>query len=150
MFSFVSTIYKEGMNYVVRVPDSIKTYLNRSGYIPVRGKIDDQAFKGILTPRKNESFVLFVNRDIRTKIKKTEADEIAVSIEFDPESRELSVPEDVELILSENAQLIKEFHRLTPAHRRELILFVEDAKKPETRLKRIQRLVMHIRDRLHA
>ena len=148
MFSFCASIYKEGMNYVVDVPDNRNHHFQKKKYIPVRGTINHESFKGTLIPRKNERHVLFINKDIRQKINKSEFDEIEICIEHDPESRELPVPEDIELILSENIDIYSAFLKLSPAHRRELILFVTDAKKPETRLKRIQKIENHLKERI--
>jgi uncharacterized protein YdeI (YjbR/CyaY-like superfamily) len=91
---------------------------------------------------------LFVNWDIRTRIKKTEFDEIEVSLKYDPESRELPIPEDVELILSEDSNIFNAFVNMSSSQKREIIRYITGAKKAETRLKRIQRIVDHLRIRL--
>ena len=148
MLTFIATIYKEGMNYVVDAPDSSKTYFQKSGYIPVRGIINKEDFKGTLIPREKNRHVLFVNWDIRTRIDKSEFDKIEVSIEYDPESRDLPVPEDVELILSEDSRIYKAFLQVSPSQRREMLQYVISAKKTETRLKRIQKIADHFRERL--
>lgn len=148
MFSFVATIFKEGMNYAVDVPDVSKDYFQKSGYIPVRGTIDTEVFIGTLIPRREKRYVLFVNWDIRTKIHKTEFDEVKVSIEYDPKSRELPVPEDVELIFSEDSKIYEEFIEMSPSQRREIIRYITDAKKEETRLKRIQMVEDRLRERI--
>ena len=129
MFTFKATIYKEGMNYVVDVPDNSEDYFLKSGYIPVRGTINSEDFKGTLIPRKKNKHVLFVNWAIRTRIDKSEFDTIEVSVEYDPESRELPVPEDVELILSEDSRIYEAFLRVSPSQRREILKYVIDAKK---------------------
>lgn len=148
MFSFKATIYKEGMNYVVDVPDSCRSYFQKTGYIPVRGTIDGENYMGTLIPRKGNNYVIFVNWEVRTKINKTEFDDIEVAIDYDPESRELQIPEDVELILSEDNKILQTFLELSTSHRRELIQYVTEAKKTETRLKRIQRIENHLRERM--
>jgi hypothetical protein len=148
MFNFNSTIYKEGMNYVVDVPDDSKSYFQKDGYIPVKGTIDTEKFIGTLIPRKGNKYALFIKWEIRTKINKTEFDEVEVKIEYDPESRELPVPEDVELILAENSEIYNAFLKLSTSHRRELIQYVTNAKKDDTRLKRIQKIEDHLRERI--
>ncbi len=148
MFTFIATIYKEGMNYVVDVPDDSETYFRKSGYIPVRGTINNEDFKGTLIPRKKNRHVLFVNWDIRTRINKSEFDRIEVNIEYDPESRDLPVPEDVELILSEDSRIYEAFLKMSASQRREIISYISGAKKAETRLKRIQKVEDVLRKRL--
>lgn len=147
MLSFNATIYKEGMNYVVDVPRNREKHFQNGRYIPVRGTINQENFKGTLIPRKKERHVMFINRDIRTKIDKSEYDEIEIHIEYDPEPRDIPVPEDVELILSEDTEIYNSFLKLSTSHRRELILYITDARKAETRLKRIQRVEEHLKQR---
>lgn len=145
MYSFSATIFKEGMNYLVEVPLPVVKKFNRKGNIPVRGFVDKAAFRGTCVARKNNRLVLFLNSEIRKKINRTENDMVSIDMEFDPESRDILVPEDLELILSEEEGLFEKFLSLTQAHRRELTIFVLGAKKPETRLKYIRRVADHIR-----
>ncbi len=146
MFSFSAVIFKEGMNYLVEVPRGVSEKLNQSGYIPVTGFVEEVPFKGTCVPRRENRYVLFLDSAIRNKTHKTEHDNVTLRIEFDPESRELSVPEDMEMILSEENGLFEKFMKLTPAHRRELIKYVLTAKRPETRLKYIERVADHTRN----
>jgi hypothetical protein len=146
VITFNPVIYKEGINYLVSLPDEACIALNRKGYIPVKGFVDGIPFRSTCIPRKDKRYVLFLDRYIRMKINKSEHDPVSLQIEFDPESRELPVPEDIELILAEKTGLFEEFMRQSSAHRNELIRWVENAKRPETRLKRIERLVEHMRE----
>jgi hypothetical protein len=146
MKSFSGTIYKEGMNYLIELPAKIIKELKISGFFPVRGFADTFPFKGTCVPRKENRYALFLNGEIRNAIRKTEHDAVLIRIEYDPESRDLPVPEDLEMVLSEEKGLYPKFLALTPAHRRELIRYVLAAKKPETRLKYIGKVINHTRN----
>jgi hypothetical protein len=144
---FQSSIFKEGINYLVAVPEEISMELGKPGYIPVKGFVDHVAFKSTCVPRRGKRHVIFLNSAIRKKIQKTENDGVTLQIEYDHESREIPVPEDIELILAEKSVLLEEFWQLSTAHRNELIRWIQDAKRPETRLKRIEILIQHLHER---
>ncbi len=146
MYSFSANIYKEGMNYLVEVPVEFSVQLKKSGNIPVRGYANGVNFKGTCVPRKGNHLALFLNSEIRNKIHKTEHDEVNLQIEYDPESRDLPIPEDLEMVLSEENGLFEYFLQITPSHRRELVHYVLAAKRPETRLKYIRRVADLVRD----
>lgn len=148
MFKFIATIYKEGMNYVVKLPGESMEYFKKKEYIPVRGTIDGKSFKGTLIPRKNERHALFINSEIRSMTGKSVSDEIQVNIEYDPETRELTVPEDMELLLSADTRIYKAFIELSAAQRREIIRYIKDAKRTATRLSRIRKLEEFLQHRI--
>jgi len=52
--------------------------------------------------------------------------------------KELAVPEDLKKALSKNTKASTTFKNFAPSHRREYIMWITDAKRPETREKRLQ------------
>jgi hypothetical protein len=148
MQNFISTIYKEGVNYLIEVPKEIGLTFKRSGYIPVRGKIQGKFFKSTMVNRRNQKFVLFLNADIRLTTSLNEYDVVKVSLEFDPEPRDIAIPEDVELLMSEKRIVYSTFLNMSAAHRNEILKFILEAKKPESRLRRINKMIDHILSRV--
>ena len=53
-------------------------------------------------------------------------------------AKETPVPSDLKTALSANAKAAKTFEAFAPSHRREYIDWIEDAKRPETRERRLQ------------
>lgn len=68
-------------------------------------------------------------------------DTIEVDLEHDTRPREVTVPADVEAALTQRPGGMRAWEALTYSHQREYLLYVEDAKKPETRARRIEQLV---------
>ena len=66
---------------------------------------------------------------------------IVVDVEADTEIREVAIPEDVQSVLNENPEALAFFQKLAYTHRKEYIRWITDAKREETRLKRIDTLV---------
>lgn len=63
-------------------------------------------------------------------------DEVEALIDLDHEPRDIEVPDDLAEALA-RAGLRDEFDRLAPSHRKEHVRAILDAKKPETRERRI-------------
>jgi hypothetical protein len=66
---------------------------------------------------------------------------ITVAIELDAEPRVVDVPDDLARALAKHASARKRFDALSYSHRREHAQWVAEAKKPETRARRIARVV---------
>ncbi len=141
--SFESRIYKEGINYLVEAGENVISYFNRKGSVPVRGFINNHPYIGTLIPRKGIKCVLFLNQEIR-KVAGIKAGELVeIKLVYDPESRELPVPLDLEDALSQNTSAKIGFDKFSTAHKREMIIWINGAKKVETREIRITRAVEH-------
>lgn len=70
---------------------------------------------------------------------------ITVAIELDAEPRVVDVPEDLARALATHASARKRFDSLSYSHRREHAQWVAEAKKPETRARRIARVIELLR-----
>jgi hypothetical protein len=139
-YTFSSEIFKVAMNYAVSIPEHISRSINKKGHIPVKGKVNDLAFKGTMVPRKGGRHILYLNSEIRKKAGIDEFDTVHIEIEYDSESREIPIPEDVEMIFRENSDDWETFIHMVPSYRREILSYILEAKTPETRLRRIHKL----------
>jgi bacteriocin resistance YdeI/OmpD-like protein/uncharacterized protein DUF1905 len=70
---------------------------------------------------------------------------ITVAIELDAEPRVVDVPDDLARALATHASARKRFDSLSYSHRREHAQWVAEAKKPETRARRIARVIEMLR-----
>jgi hypothetical protein len=70
---------------------------------------------------------------------------VIVTIAADTESREVEVPADLQRALKANAGVWKKWQALSYTHQREWVESVIDAKKPETRARRIAKAAKHLR-----
>lgn len=147
MASFSTIVYRSGHTYQIDIPDDISIEMGLRKYIPVKGQVNKHEFKATLIPRKNNRHVLFLNSEIRRKAKIKDGDSVVITFEYDQESRDISIPEDVELILSESAQVYQTFLQLSPSYRREILKYILMAKREETRLKRIELVAQRMRER---
>jgi hypothetical protein len=144
---FKAVVYKTGYTYQVDLPPELCKKFRQGSFVPVKGIINNEPYLSSLAPRKNHNFILFLNSNIRKRANISVGDTIEIGVEYDSDSREIDITEDVEIILKENGNTWQKFLSFTPSHRRELLLWVYDAKRPETRLKRIEKMIKHLSER---
>lgn len=143
MYKFEAEVFRKGYITFVWVPEKVSQAFNKKGHIPVKGIIKDISFKGMLGPRQGGRHILFLNADFRKSAQINVGDFIETELEYDPGSRAMEVPEDLELIMSENREVWQRFLDFSQARRNELLKYLATAKRPETRLKRIEKIIEH-------
>jgi hypothetical protein len=73
-------------------------------------------------------------------------DEVEVELEFDPEPRLVAEPADFARTLSADPIARTAYDRLPDGRKREHLRAIESAKKPETRIRRIEQALATLRD----
>ncbi len=74
-------------------------------------------------------------------------DQVEVDVELDAEPPVVVEPADFARALDADAVARAAYDRLAYSHKREHVLAIESAKKPETRIRRIEQAVAMLRDR---
>ncbi len=138
---FLAVIYKQGINPCVDVPEHLSQVLGKKGYIPVRGTLNGQPFQATLVPVKNNPYRLFINGEMRKSANVDVGDEISVVLEFDARPREIPIPEVFAQALDQNPQARAVYERLTPSRRKDILLYMNSLKKPESLQKVIDRVI---------
>ena len=72
-------------------------------------------------------------------------DEVEVSMQLDSEPRTVRVPADLQAALAGDPEAKAAFARLSFSHRREYAEWVKEAKRPDTRQRRIVATVERVR-----
>lgn len=125
--------------YVI-FPYSTDEVFGVKGRVPIRATIDGEAYQGSLVKYGMPQHMLLVLKSIRAKIGKDIGDMVDVSIWHDTEERKVDVPKDFARALKEN-KLKAAFDKMSYSHQREWVLWIEDAKKEETRMNRIVKAI---------
>lgn len=121
--------------------DAQKTFGTRAR-VPVRGTINGFAFRSSIFPMgKDGCHVMAVNRGMREGAKAKAGDLINVVMERDDEPRVVTPPEDFARALKANKAALAAWERLSYTHRKEYAQAIEEAKKPETRARRIEKAI---------
>jgi hypothetical protein len=74
-------------------------------------------------------------------------DEVEVDVELDTKPRVVVEPADLARALNADPVARAAYDRLAYSHKREHVLAIESAKKPETRIRRIENAVAMLKDR---
>jgi len=112
--------------------------------VKVKALIDGQPYRGSLVRMGGPAHILGVLKDIRARIGKDIGD-VEVVIELDEEPRTVEVPPDLQKALAADAAARDRFDRLSYTHQREYVRWIEEAKREETRAKRIARTIEMLR-----
>lgn len=102
----------------------------------VKGKLDSvQISQVAIIPMGEGDFILPLNADLRKKLKKQKGEQISAELEKD--NSEFVFNTDFIFCLSEDKKAHAFFKTLTPSHQRYFSKWIETAKTPETKAKRI-------------
>jgi len=107
----------------------------------VKAMIEGVPYRGLLVRMGGPSHILIILKGIREQIGKTFGDEIQVSVESDAEPRVVEVPSDFAKALKQEKSAETYFKSLSYSHRREYVNHIMEAKREETRAKRIDRTI---------
>lgn len=124
----------------VLFPFDVKEYFGKTGRIQVKATFNGEPYKGSMVKYGMPQHMLVVLKETREKINKQPGDEIEVIVSEDNTERVLEVPEDLQKVL-EKHKLQQAFDKFSYTHKKEWVKSVTDAKRPETREKRLNALI---------
>ena len=108
----------------------------------VKGKLDKYSFEGVsLIPMGGGNFIMAINADMRKAIGKGKGAMVKVQIEEDKNYKVVPPPELMEC-LADEPEALAYFNGLAPSHRAYYIKWIESAKTPETKTKRMAQAVL--------
>jgi Bacteriocin-protection, YdeI or OmpD-Associated/Domain of unknown function (DUF1905) len=90
-------------------------------------------------------YLLPLNAENRSAAGVAAGDEIYVVVEPDTQPREVEVPDDFAKALKADAVARQAFERLSYSHKRQHVQAIQAAKKPETRVRRIEKALDMLR-----
>lgn len=109
--------------------------------VKVKASIDGEPYRGSLVRMGGQDHILGILKEIRKKIGKTYGDEVEIVLEEDREPREVLLPEDLQEALQQDPSAGNAFLRLSYSHQKEYVNWIEEAKREETRLKRLRQTI---------
>jgi hypothetical protein len=142
---FVAPIMEgRGGGAYVTVPFGVLDVFGTRGQVRVKGSIDGQAFKSSVAPMGGGRHVLGLNKATREAVGKSVGDMAKVVVEADTEERTIAVPDDFRKALAADPKANATFERFAYTHRKEYVQWIESAKKPDTRQRRITEAIGRI------
>jgi len=151
-YTFGARIRKIWILRCVDVPRDVSNAIRRDAggkaqHVPVHGWIEGLATRGTLVPGGGGRYRFHVHSSIWRKLKIDEGAVVEVALVIERERREAPVPADLAASLADEPRALAAFQTLTPAFRRQIIVFLEKAKQAKTREKRVALIVRRMLER---
>ena len=121
-------------------PFDVEKTFGVRGRVPVRGTLNGAPFRAAIFKMSGEHFMV-VNRHLRAASGVRGGETVPVTVERDDEPRLIEPPADFARALKGNKDARATWDKLSYTHQREHVEHIEEAKKPETRERRIERSI---------
>lgn len=120
----------------VDLPFDVPSTFGTKGQVKVKAAFDGVEYRGSLVNMGQGHFLL-LRKDIRKKIGKGVGDIVQVTLMRDLQERLVEVPEELQSLLDQNTDLQSFYNSLSYTNRKEYARWIEEAKRPETKEKRL-------------
>ena len=128
----------------VEIPFDVREAFGRARP-PVRGSVNGFPFRSTLAPY-GQAWYLVVNRGVREGAGVAAGETVVVELERDDEPRIVEPPDDLQAALARDEAARTFFERLSYTHRKEYVDWILDAKRDETRRRRVDKAVEMLRE----
>ncbi|GAB2846795.1 YdeI/OmpD-associated family protein [Hymenobacter ruber] len=125
----------------VVIPFSVPEVYGKRGQLPVHVTFDGYPYQGSAVPLGDGHHALLILKQIRKAIDKTIGDTVRVTMRHDTAVRKMEAPADLAEQLAANPKAAAYFDKLAYTHQREFVRWLEGAKRPETRARRLAETV---------
>ncbi len=126
----------DGGVFVV-VPFSVAEVYGTRGRVPVQATFDGYPHQGSLVSLGDGHHALHPPKQVRRAIDKTIGDTVRVTLTRITEERKMEAPADLASKLADNAKAAAYFAKLSYTHQRDYVRWLDGAKKPEIRTRRL-------------
>ncbi len=128
----------------IKLPFDVEKVFGSRARVPVRGTINGFAFRSSAFPMGDGFHYMVVNKQTREGAKAAGGETVSVVMERDDEPRIVTPPPDFLKALKSNKAAQAMWDKLSYTHRKEHVKAIEEAKRPETRVRRIEKAVTQL------
>jgi Bacteriocin-protection, YdeI or OmpD-Associated/Domain of unknown function (DUF1905) len=108
--------------------------------VPVRGTVNGAPFRSTIAVYGDRYF-LPINRELREAARAAAGETVTIELERDDQPRVVRAPADLREALAADRAASTFYKSLSYSHKREYIEWIRDARRPETRRRRVARAV---------
>ena len=127
-----------GGGTLVPVPRKVASELGLKGMPKIQAVIAGIPYRGSLMPRGDGMYCLGVLKSIQQAAQVGPGDMVEVEIALDTAPRTVEVPRDLADALADDKKASAVWEKLSFTNRKEIARSLEEAKKPETRERRLK------------
>jgi hypothetical protein len=125
-------------------PFDVVEVFGRKGRVPVKGTINGFPFRSSLM-NMGDGYMMAINAEMRAGANCKAGDTVKVAMELDEDVRKVEVPAFLKKIINSDAQAKERWAKLSFTHQKEYVREIEDAKREETRERRIAQMMDALR-----
>ncbi len=126
-------------------PFDVRQEFGTGGPVRVKCWIDGLEKFGSLVPIGNGEHAIHIRKELLAKIGKGDGDTVSMVVVPDLSPRVLEVPDDFQWLLDDEPELREKFDKLSFSYKEAIVNHISQAKRPETRVKRINDFIRRIR-----
>ncbi len=130
---------------ILKPPFDAAIVFQRKGRVPVKGTINRFPFRSSLM-NMGDGHMMVINAQMREGACCKAGDRVAVLMELDGDKRTVEVPAYLRKIIVGDPKAKEHWSKLSFTHQKEYVREIEDAKRPETREKRIAAMMNALRE----
>lgn len=139
-FEYTTVLVKGSFNGVyAQFPFDSRKEFNTGKPVRVKASFDGKEYIMNLLPNGNGGHWLHLKKEIRELIGKQEGDDVHVTVIRDFSKPKIEIPEYLEWLLKEDVTMKKYFDKLPVSGKKFWIEFIEEPKKDDTKVERINR-----------
>ena len=140
-YKFKATIESAGRGgaYIL-FPYDVEKEFGTKGRVPVNATFDGMPYRGSLVKYGKPQHMLGLLKGIREEIGKGPGDSVSVELWKDAAERTVEAPAPLEAAMKK-ADLLPVFEALSYTHRREYCRWISEAKKDDTRQRRVEKAI---------
>ena len=131
---------------VVDVPSEAAASLGGLKQIRVRGSLNDTPFTGSTMPAGGGRLAVAVSKAMMTAASVAVGDDVRLELERDDAPRPIALPDELSVALAADPTAARAFAALTESQRRQQAEHVAAARRPETRARRLEELLIRLRE----
>lgn len=142
---FKTTLVKRGPGVAIVLDDrQVEAVREGAKRFPVTAKINGYTWRSTVVRMRGE-FMLGLSKEVRAHAKVHAGDQIGVALALDREERKVEVPAALAQALASDAEAKAAFERLAFTPRKEFARWIEEAKRDETRERRVAKALEMLR-----
>ena len=143
--TFITTIYKGNTKNVagIVVPEEVIASLGGGKKPAVTIKLPNYVYRSTVG-KMGDTYMISLSSEHRQASGLNGGETVEVELELDTAPRITPIPDDVRQRL-ENEGLLDKFESVAPSRRKEVVRQVEEAKSPETRSRRLDKVLEALR-----
>ncbi|MCC3156745.1 YdeI/OmpD-associated family protein [Hymenobacter sp. 15J16-1T3B] len=144
-FTFEGQLQPNGLGFmpmaIIIVPEDVVEALGGNSVKRVVGTLNGHPIRRGLLPMSTGQRFLLVSKALRRELRLSADTPVTVTLAPDPNPNQVDLPEELADGLEEWPEAAAAFVRLTPGRQRNLVHYIDAAKRPETRAQRVVKLL---------